>query len=510
MTAILKTENKKIAINSIILYVKLIITIVVSFVSSRLVLQALGASDYGLYNVVGGVVAIFNTLGTTMVATSYRFMAVEIGKGERGSPNRVYNTVFVVHLLLALLLIVLGETLGVFYINEYLNVAPDKISDALFVLHLSLLTTAFIVISIPMNGLIIARESFLFTSVITIVDSFLKLLVVILLFGMDVNKLRVYALFMALIQLITPLAYQLYCLVKERPIIKWNFNKNIKDYKEVLSFAGWILFGSVAVIGKFQGAAVIINYFFGTVLNAAFGLANQVYHAVLQFSSTFRQAFVPQIMKNHESDESRSIQLVYRVSRYSFLAMALLSFPLFLFIDDVLVVWLKEPPGFTKLFIVFMLLEGLVLSLASGFDASIQATGKIKKNQVGYSLINLSLLPIIYILYKIGFPPYANVITMVFLAIGTLVFQIGIMKDVSSFQTSDYWKETLWPCLKVVLVTLLPLLFVRFVAPSYMWFKIVLLCLSIIWTFIAVFGFGLLINERQICMNLVYKIIRKK
>ena len=161
--------NKRIAINTLFLYAKFIITTIVSLVISRLVLDVLGANDYGLYNVVGGIVAMLNTLGTSMVATSYRYMTVEIGKGANGNPNKVYNTLVVVHISLAALLIVLGETFGVFYVNNYLNVDPVKIPDALFVLQMSLATTAFSVMTIPMNGLIIAREKFFFTSITFVV-----------------------------------------------------------------------------------------------------------------------------------------------------------------------------------------------------------------------------------------------------------------------------------------------------------------------------------------------------
>lgn len=150
--------NKRIVINTVILYVKLIISIVVSFVTSRLILQALGANDYGLYNVVGGTVVMLNTLSVSMVATSYRYMAVELGKRENGDPNKIYNTVFVIHLSLAVLLLIIGETLGVLYVTKYLNIESSRQSDALFVLHLSLLTTVFAVITVPMNGLIIAKE----------------------------------------------------------------------------------------------------------------------------------------------------------------------------------------------------------------------------------------------------------------------------------------------------------------------------------------------------------------
>ena len=234
------SANKRIAINAAVLYIKLIITIVVNFTVARLVLDAIGASDYGLYNVVGGIVAMLNILGSSMVATSYRYMAVEIGKGSEGNPNKVYNTIFIIHAAIAVLLLLIGETLGIFYVENYLNVDSEKIPDALFVLHLSLLTTAFAVIAVPMHGLIIAREKFLFTSVVEILSVLMKLGFITALMFMTGNRLRIYAVMLAIIQLASPVAYQIYCTIKDREVVIWNFNHNKEDYKVVIGFAWWM------------------------------------------------------------------------------------------------------------------------------------------------------------------------------------------------------------------------------------------------------------------------------
>ena len=188
------------------------------------------------------------------------------------------------------MLLLIGETLGIFYVENYLNVDSEKIPDALFVLHLSLLTTAFAVIAVPMHGLIIAREKFLFTSVVEILGVLMKLGFITALMFMTGNRLRIYAVMLAIIQLASPVAYQIYCTIKDREVVTWNFNHNKEDYKGVIGFAWWMFIGTTAVMGRTQGAAMIINLFFGTILNAAFGLANQVNSAVVQFTSTLRQA----------------------------------------------------------------------------------------------------------------------------------------------------------------------------------------------------------------------------
>lgn len=504
-------DNKRIAVNTVVLYIKLIINIVISFVTVRLVLDALGASDYGLYNVVGGIVAMLNTLGASMVATSYRYMAVEIGKGEKGNPNRIYNTVFIIHATLAILLLLVGEIGGILYVENYLNVDPAKIPDALFVLHLSLLTTAFAVITVPMNGLIIAREKFFFISVVETVSALMRLGFIIVLIYMSGNRLRIYAIMLALVQLVSPVCYQIYCRIKDKEVVAWKFCSNKDDYKEIIGFAWWMFFGSMAVMGRTQGAAMIINFFFGTILNAAFALASQVNHAVSQFTSTLRQAAIPQIMKNQNNNEKRSLSLVYVISRYSYLTMNIMAIPLLFCMEDVLMLWLgSKIPQYTTVFVFFMLINGMVSNLGAGFDASIQATGKVQKNQVGYSLIGLSLLPIIFVLYKLEYPPYINVIVMVLLTIVTLIFQILIMIELTSFSISEYMKQTILPSLTSTITIVLILLPIRYFWPHTIIATFMFLVISVLLTILTIFFFGMNKNEQKIIRDIVRTKVLKK
>lgn len=505
------TNNRTIAKNTVALYIKLIVSIIINFVSARLILDALGANDYGLYNVVGGVVAMLNVLGVAMIATSYRYMAVEIGKGESGNPNKIYNTVFLVHILLAIAVMFIGETLGVFYINNYLNVELGKIDDALFVLHFSLITCAINVVTVPINGLIIAREKFIYTSVIEIIYYSAKMLCVVFLLYVSDDKLRMYAVMMAVCQLILPIAYQIYCNRTDQDVIKWHFNKVWYDYKEVLIFAFWIFIGAFSSIVKMQGAALIINIFFGTLLNAAFGLASQINGATTQFTTTLRQAVIPQIMKGYASgNEERSLELVYRISRYSYLLMLIPSLPIIICINGVLKIWLGNPPEYTSIFIVLMLINGIVANLCAGFDATIQASGKIRKNQIGFSLINLSLLPIIYLLYQFGFPPYVNTIAMIFLSLVIIVFQCYIMKDLSAFKVSIYIKRTIIPSIATTIVVVLPLLFIISWANASIMNTLISAVLCVTWTTTIVFILGLDKSEKNMLKNIVLSKIGRK
>ena len=253
-----------------------------------------------------------------------------------------------------------------------------------------------------------------------------------------------------------------------------------------------------------------MNLFFGTVVNAAFGFASQVSQATGMFTSTLRQAAIPQIMKNQGGgNEEKSLQLVYIVSRFSFLLMLLPAVPLLFTVDYVLKLWLKNPPEFTGVFIVYLLINGLISNLGAGFDASIQATGKIRKNQIGYTVINLALLPAMYIAYKLGAPVYANMFIMIVCTIITLLFQIHIMSELTNFNLVQYLRQTLYPCLVIFALVITPLFFLKslFVnnLPSFVFFCII----AEIYVLAIVLRVGLKKNERLILCQYFKKIINR-
>ena len=503
-------NNKKILYNTGVIYVKLILSAVLGLFTSRLILQALGADDYGLYAVVGGIVTFLNIIGTTMVSVSNRFIAVEIGKGEEGNPNRIFNTVLSIHIALAIGLLLVGGIFGTYYVNNYLNVLPGKTSDALFVLFVSLLTTALSIFTVPYHGLIIAREKFTFASIVELLNLLIKFFLVILLSYSDGNRLRLFAIIMAVVTIFNQVAYQSYCYIHDRNIIRWKFNKSKEEYKSVFGFTGWSLFGAVAYIGKEQGAAMIINYFFGTILNAAFGLASQINRYAMMFTKGLSQAAVPQIMKSFGSgDTNRSLNIVYVISRISTMIMLIISMPLMFCMDEILVLWLKTPPEYTTIFSVFMLINALASMLGAGFDACIQSTGKIKKNEIWVSVIYLSILPIIYVMYKAGMPPYMNVILMPVLTLVIKVMQLFIMRDLASFSIPAYIKKTLLPSMKVMIIATIPLVVLRMVLSHSIINSVILFSVCLIWTVVCVAFWGIRKDERERILSFVTRKIKK-
>ena len=505
-------DNKTIAVNTVILTIKLVISIVCSFVVSRLILQALGADNYGLYNVVGGIVAMLNLVATSMIATSYRYMAVEIGKGELGNPQKVYSTLILIHFILALCLVVIGFPLGAYYIEHFLNVTNASLADAHYVYIFSLVATFFSIIVVPSNGLLVAMEKFMPLSIIEICKSLLNVTIAVVLLTFAGNRLRLYALLMAILIIGYNIAFYIWCRVKYPSITNYKFNNNIKDYKEITIFTGWMLLGASAVVGRTQGVAMVINLFFRNSINAAFGIATQIGNAANMFTTTLRQAVTPQIMKNQEGNASRSLNLVYAISRYTYLIMLVLCAPLLLCMDTILEIWLGEGniPPYANVFAIFLLISGMISNLNSGFDASIQASGEVKKNQIGYTIINLSIIPIVYILYKIGLPAYINVIFGLCITVVTLLFQSSIMKEQTEFTYWEYWKKTVCPSLVATIVAFVPMILLRVVFGNEVKIVLLFICLSVIWTSLVIFFVGVSRNEREMLLNYIKSKVSKR
>jgi len=506
--------NKLIAQNTVILYVKLLVSSIVGLFTARYTIEALGLSDYGLYSIVGGIVTIFAFINTIMVAATYRFIAFEIGKKEEGNVNKIFNICISIHIVLAILVLFLNEIFGVYYVRNYLNVDINKINDAVFVLRLSTLSTAFSILSIPNQGLLTAKEIFFFRSIVEIIRSFLGLGIAVFLIYTSSNKLLIFATLIAIANVIPTILYYFYCKTYFPNEVKLKFYKDKSSYKEILSFTSWNIIGAAAVVGQGTGTPIIINSFFGTKLNAAFSIGNQVKELISQFSMNLAQAAVPQITKSYSSGNiERSISIVSYTSKYTWFLMLFPVVPILLETKYLLNIWLIEVPNyaveFTRLLVIYTLANGL----GNGIGAIIQATGKIKIFQLVLSTTTLIGLPIGYYLYYIG--NSATVIIYVFIItalINVVSVQILLNKlikfDVKSFFLVSYLR------IIYVILALIPLGFISyFLEESFLRFCLNSF-LSIIWLIISIYFLGLDKNERDhinknilIIKNKIFKLI---
>ncbi|HEY5368232.1 MAG TPA: hypothetical protein VIJ75_04505 [Hanamia sp.] len=503
------SDNSKIVKNSLILYVRLFIVSLVGLFSSRFVLQALGISDFGLYSVIGGIVFMMAFLNNVMVSTTFRFIAFETGTGDNEKVNKLFNISLIIHLFLALLVILFAETIGVYYIKHFLNVPAGKMRDALFVFHLSVFSILFSVVSVPFQGLIIAKENFRISALIEILRSFLALSMVVFLLFYPGDRLRLYAFLIALVSLIPPMLYFFYSRKYYTLLIKWKFQRNKKKYKEMFAFSGWILFGASASAAEIQGSALLINIFFGTLLNAGYGIANQLNKLVLMFSSSINQAFVPQITKSYSGgNETRTNQLMVSSSKYSFLLMLLPALPILLSTDYLLKLWLKEVPPGTAIFIQLMIINSLIAAANAGIPVVIHATGKIKYFQIILSVITLAGLPVSYTLFKLGYPPQVLLITYTVIAIINFFVGQVLLRRIIDFDVIDFFKKVYLPIL-LVSVSIIPFFLIRpFLKSDFLGF-IEISFFSVLGLIISIYFLGMNQNEKKLTKSIPALVFKK-
>lgn len=466
-------SNRLIAENTAILYIKLIITSIIGLFTSRYIFRALGADDYGLYSVVGSVVVMMAFLNTVMITTTYRYIAYEMGRQDNEAANKVFNISLVIHLALVFIVLILTETIGVYYVRYHLNIDSSRVLDAVFVLRFSTYATMLSIVSIPFQGLVTALEKFSIRAAIEILSSILTLGLSIILLYFFGNRLRLYAVLMMFITMISSLLFILYGFKSSYEIVRWNFQKDKYKYKEMLGFSRWIMLGAAASIGERSFSAVIINSFFGTIINAAFGIANTVNGIISQFSGSLSQAAIPQITKNFSSgNNERSQNLVTYISKYTMFLQLLISIPILLETDFLINLWLGEVPEYTVIMTKLVIINNLISGLATGLAALVNATGKIKWYQIVLSSITLSSLPLAILLFKLGFPPYYITVSFMIIAIIKVVVRQILLNRIINF---DNWSFIKTAYLKVFYVTMciLPLFyliklfeqsFIRFIA----------------------------------------------
>ena len=415
-----KSANIRIAKNTAFIYIRIIVTILVGVVTSRLVLQALGVDDYGLYNVVGSTVALFSFITVSLAATTQRFINVELGK-PGGDPRRVFNVCHVIHIASAALLFLLTEAVGVVYIHHWLNVAPGKEADAMFVFQVSVAAACLGIANIPFQSMLAAFERFRDQALADIFFTLVKLALVVVLLFCRGNLIRIYAVFMAVGSVLSFAFYHGYCYRRWRSIVRWKFVRGWSAYREPLSFNNYNLLSAGANVVKWQGGHILLNYFFGTAVNAANGIANLVATYVERFTGNIATAAAPQIIQNHSGNNTdRARYLTKTVSRMSLLVNLMVFFTVMPDLEFLLGLWLGSgmPEG-AAAFTRCTLILGLVSSTTAGLYQMINASGQIKWFKIQYAFLYFAALLLSFGIYRAGGVP-VHTLLLVYIAADAL------------------------------------------------------------------------------------------
>lgn len=447
-------NNKRIAKNTLFLYVRMFVMMLTALFTSRIVLDVLGAADYGLNNVIGGVVVLFSFLNSALLSATQRFLNFHLGRKDYKQTNVVFCMSVNTYLLLSLLVIVLGETVGLWFVNTQLNIPSERMYAAQWVYQFTLIQFIINLLRVPYNASIIAYERMNFYAYLSLIEVVVKLLVVYLLYITTFDKLIFYSFLYTIVPFVITYIYKVYCN-KHFEITRYRVFWNKNAFKDMFSFSSWSLFGSLANLSAQQGLNILINIFYGVTVNAAAGIASQVSHNVYGFISNFQTAFQPQIVKTYAAKEiERFHKLIFQTSKFSYFMVIVLVLPILFTLDGILEIWLKQVPEYTAIFCRLILIFMSIEAITAPLWMSVQATGKIKMYQILMASIIVLNFPLAYIVLKIGLPVYFVWVIRIIVNIITMTVRCIYMKKKLDFPLLPYLSKVIVP---IVLVTILAL-----------------------------------------------------
>lgn len=397
-------KNKRIAKNTFFLYIRMLFSMAVSLYTSRIILNTLGIEDFGIYNVVAGVISMFSFLNTSMTGATSRFLAYEIGVNNWKHLQQFFSSALTVHLVIALCILVLGETVGLWFLQNKLVIPENRMLAANVIYQFTIISSMITVTQVPYIAMIMAYERMNAYAYIEIINVTLKLVIVLFLIYVTSDKLIMYGLFLLITTLIISVIYRIYCA--RRLECRSYFSCNKEFIYSMFSFSGWDLYGNASVLARTQGINMLLNMFFGATLNAASGIAMQVQSAVMSFAGNVLSAIRPQVVKSYAiKDYDRMNTLICKASIYTSILLMIFTIPILIETKFILSVWLCEVPEYGIILCRYVLLFNLFANFSSVIISGIHATGKIKRASIINGTFYLSVLPFAYIVYKDGGEP---------------------------------------------------------------------------------------------------------
>lgn len=447
-----ENTNKIILRNSVVMYIRLIAVTITGLLTTRFALQALGVDDFGIFSVVGSVISFISIINTIMLTTSRRYMSVAIGKGDVIEANKTFNVNLVVHIGIALFTFLIAYPAGFWYINHFINYDGD-IGKVQLVFLVTVIGSVFSFVGVPFGGLLHAKERFPVASITDIISHTLKLGVAISLVYFINNKLLVYSITISLLSAAPTVVYWLYCRKNFPEIVKWCFVKEKRRYLSVFAFSGWVAYGAVASVGKQQGAALLVNAFFNTAMNAALGIANSINSMLQLFANNISSPMSPQITKSYVSgNRTRTDELLVMSTKFSFMALLVVSSPFIVNCEWILQLWLGRVPDYAASFIMLLIIDALVTSLTAGISNVIFASGKIKAYQIIINTIRLLAILGAYFLLKAGGEPATLFYSYIAFNILAAVSCLLILRGTLNYSLKSLLLKSYLPCLYVTLL----------------------------------------------------------
>lgn len=504
------SSNRKIASNTLMLYFRMLFSMGITLYTSRIILDILGVVDFGIYSLVGGIVVMLGFLNHAMTASTQRFLIFEIGKNDLIALRKVLNMSITIHVGLGLAVLLISETLGLWFLNNYLNIPNDRLIAANWVYHFSVFSFILTIISVPFNALIIAHEKMKVFALIGVFEVTLKLGVVFSLMLFSQDKLIIYASLIFSVTLLVNTCYYVYNRIKFEESKRFSFEWDPLLFKQMSGFAGWNLFGVIAGISYNQGVNILLNIFFGPTVNAARGIAFQVQGALNRFVSNFQVAVNPSITKSYAQENlESSFKLVFGASKFSYFLLLLLSMPILFDAELILSLWLKEVPDYTVTFTQLVIIDILIGSVSGAIQNLVQATGKIRRYQIVVSGILLLNLPFSYLFLKLGYGPEFTMFISILFSIVALLARLIIVNQLIGFPSKSFVTNVIWNILLVTGISVvITYAIYQYIPQSFLGFillgivtSLIIICLTYL--------FGLSKNEKSLIHNKMKNLLKK-
>lgn len=502
-------QNKRIAKNTIFMYIRMAITMCIGLYTSRAVLQTLGVEDFGLYNVIGGIVAMFIILNNAMVNTTSRFITIHLAKGDELQTCRIFNMSSLVHIIIAVLVVLFAETIGLWYLENKLVVPEGRMFAAEWLYQLSVLSSVFAILYVPYNAAIIAHEKMGTFAFIQIADSIIKLIIVLLLTYSPIDKLIFYATLLALLSLVDFFIYFIYCK-RHFHETKMMYYWNNSVFKEMMGFAGWTLVGNFVNFFYTQGLNLLLNAFCGPAANAARGIAVQVENVVKQFANNIQVAINPQILKSYSLNEmDRMYSLIMASSRYCFFLIYFICLPIMLEANFVLNLWLGIVPDHTVNFIRLILIISLFDTFVNPMFTANLACGKLKLYHLPLSILMIGFMFVTYFAIKLTGVAESVYMSLLVVTVLGYIMKIYIIDRQIGLKPNVYLRKVLMPVCSVVTISvILPLIVHNFMEEG--WFRFFVtgsVCVASV--IVSIYFVGVSNAERQYVLDFLKKKIIK-
>ena len=504
------SANKRLIKNTLLLYFRMFLSMAMSLYLSRITLSYLGINNYGIYNVVGGVVMLITVVSSAFTSSSQRFLSISLGKDDINGVNRCFLTIQNIHILLAVIFFILAEACSVWMIEDYLTIPKERISAAYVVFHLSVLTTLLTLLNVPYQALLIASEKFSAFAYIGIIEQASKLVAILILVHLSGDHLIRYATLLFVLSLSIRLVYAVYARKNFRQITAYRLFIDKEKFNEIWRYVSWAYLGNFSGIAKEHGINIVIGHFFGVAINAARGVSMQVYNAIFQFGNNFVAALHPQITKCYASqDYDRAIKLVVKGTKFTFILMYVIAVPILIRLNQLLAIWLKEVPEHTLIFCRLIIALCIVRTIQDPINTLYLAIGKIKKSQIFAAINTVICLLFCALLFYVGLPPESSVFLSLLLEVFNILVTCHLLAELIKIDWGSFFKNGVVPIGKVVIISLPANLFFYWMSGTGIVCTLLICAIVFVVNVSIVFLCGLDKNEKKYIVVLFNEKLRK-